>query len=373
MPDDSRWTIVDMPRSGLDAQQISVTDADGRGVTAGRSVSAATARVGPLRSIPEVLRSLGADPAQVFADAHVDLALFDDADSLISFAARGRLMRQCVAATGCAHFGLLVGQRNGLEQLGLVGLLVKYSPDVGTALRSLVRYFHLRVRGAVVTVGRDGDAASLGYEIVQQPGEASDQIVDGALAFEFNILRALCGAGWTPSEVCFAHREPSDAGPHRRFFQCPLSFDAARNALVFHASWLERRLPGDDPALRQLLQKQIDALEAEQGADLPAQVRSVLRTALLTRHAGAEQIAALFSMHPRTLARHLEARGTRFQALVDEVRFEIARQLLAQSNMDVREVAATLDYADASAFTRAFRRWSGTTPAEWRAKRVAAA
>jgi AraC-like DNA-binding protein len=220
----------------------------------------------------------------------------------------------------------------------------------------------------------DGDAASLGYEIVQRHGEAADQIADGALAFECNILRTLCGADWMPSEVCFAHREPADAGPYRRLFQCPLSFDTARNALVFSASWLERRLPTDDPALRALLQKQVDALEAEQGADLPAQVRSVLRMALLTRHAGAEQIAALFSMHPRTLARRLEARGTRFQVLVDEVRFEIARRLLlAQSNMDVREVAATLDYADASAFTRAFRRWSGTTPAEWRAERAAAA
>jgi AraC-like DNA-binding protein len=364
---------MDMPRSGLDAQQTSVTVVDCRGVTAARSSPAATARVGPLRSIPAVLRSQGADPAQVFADARVDPALFDDAESMISFAARGRLIRQCVSATGCAHFGLLIGQRNGLDDLGLVGLLVKYSPDVGSALRSLVRYFHLRVRGAVVTLAMDGDAASLGYEIVQRHSEASDQIVDGALAFECNILRTLCGADWTPSEVCFAHREPADTGPYRRLFQCPLSFDTSRNALVFHSAWLERRLPSDDPALRTLLQKQVDALETEQGADLPAQVRSVLRTALLTRHAGAEQIAALFSMHPRTLARHLEARGTRFQVLVDEVRFEIAQQLLAQSRMDVREVAATLDYADASAFTRAFRRWSGTTPAEWRAARAAAA
>jgi hypothetical protein len=207
----------------------------------------------------------------------------------------------------------------------------------------------------VVTLAVDGDAASLGYEIVQRHGEAADQIADGALAFEFNILRTLCAADWMPSEVCFAHREPADVGPYRRFFQCPLSFDTARNALVFPASWLERRMLTNDPALRKLLQKQVDALEAEQGADLPAQVRSVLRTALLT------------------LARQLQARGTRFQVLVDEVRFEIARQLLAQSNMDVREVAATLDYADGSAFTRAFRRWSGTTPAEWRAERAAAA
>jgi len=341
--------------------------------TLNRSSTEASARVGGVLEIPAVLRSLGADPVKVFADASIDLALFDDPDNVISFAARGRLVHQCVLATGCAHFGLLVGQHGGLNHLGLVGLLVKYSADAGTALRSLVRHFHLRARGAVVTLAQDGDMVSLGYEIYQRQSEATDQIVDGALAFEFNIMRALCGPGWVPIEVRFAHREPADTGPFRRFFRCPLVFDAADNALMFLADWLSHHLPSDDPMLRALLLKQVDALEAQHGGDLPAQVRSVLRTALLTGHAKGEQIAALFSMHPRTLARHLEARGTRFQVLVDEVRFEVACQMLDGSAMDIAQIAATLRYADPSAFTRAFRRWSGTTPAQWRAQQAAAA
>jgi AraC-like DNA-binding protein len=223
-----------------------------------------------------------------------------------------------------------------------------------------------------VTLTQDGGAASLGYEIVQRQGEASDQIADGALAFEFNIMRTLCGPTWAPSELRFAHGEPADTGPFLRFFNCPLSFDAGQNVLVFHASWLNHQLPTDDPTLRTLLQKQIDALEAEHGDDMRAQVCSVLRTALLTRQATADQIAALFSMQSRTLARRLEACGTRFQVLVDEVRFEIARQLLEQSAKDVRSIGEMLGYSDPSALTRAFRRWSGTTPALWRARGAAA-
>jgi AraC-like DNA-binding protein len=73
-------------------------------------------------------------------------------------------------------------------------------------------------------------------------------------------------------------------------------------------------------------------------------------------------------MHSRTLTRRLEAYGTSFKALADEGRFEIAVQMLRDTSLDVQGVAAVLDYADASAFTRAFRRWSGTTPAVWRAK-----
>jgi AraC-like DNA-binding protein len=317
-------------------------------------------------ALPSVLRSLGADPAQVVAEAGLDLALFDNPDNLISYAARGRLVNHCVTRTGCQHFGLLLGQQGGLHSLGLMGLLVKYSPDVGTALRSLVRYTYLHVRGAATTLAADEDMAMLSYEIHQPLVEATDQVGDGAVALLFNILRALCGPDWKPAEVRFAHRKPEDVAPFRRFFREPLRFDAEENALVFPVGWLSRQLPETDPQLRRLLQRQIDALEVRHGDDFPEQVRSVLRSALVTGQANAGQVAALFSMHVRTLNRRLIEFGTGFQELADEGRFEIARQMLEDSAMEVRQIASMLDYADASAFTRAFRRWSGTTPALWR-------
>jgi AraC-like DNA-binding protein len=274
-----------------------------------------------------------------------------------------------VEATGCRHLGLLVGQQGGLHSLGLVGLLVKYSPDIGTALRSLVRHTHLHVRGAKTTLAVDGDSVMLGYEIHQPRAEATEQTGDGAMAVLFNIMRTLCGADWKPDEIQFAHRKPENVGPFRRFFRAPLIFDAEQYAVAFAAYWLNRNLPSADAELHRLLQRQIDALEAQHGDDFPEQVRSVLRSTLVTGHAKADQVAALFSMHARTLNRRLNVFGIGFQELVDEGRFEIARQMLEDSAMPVSQIAAMLDYADASAFTRAFRRWSGTTPARWRATR----
>jgi AraC-like DNA-binding protein len=307
----------------------------------------------------------------VLAEAGIAPALFDDPDNRISYVGRSRLISLCVARTGCRHFGLLVGQQGGLHSLGLVGLLVKYSPDVGTALRSLVRYFHLHARGAVLTLDIDGDLATLSYGIYQPQVEAADQIGDGAVAMLLNIVRALGGPDWTPVEVRFAHRRPEDVGPFRRFFHAPLRFDAEQYGLVFSAAWLSRPLTDIEPDLHRLVQKQIDVLDARYGEDFPDQVRSVLRTALVTDQASAEQVAALFSMHSRTMNRRLNAFGTRFRELVDEVCFEIARQLLEDSAMDLSQIAGLLDYADGSAFTRAFRRWSGTTPSDWRAQRRA--
>ena len=332
----------------------------------------AALRIGATMALPAVLRSLGANPAELLAEAGFDLTLFDDPDNRISYAARSHLMGHCVARTGCQHLGLLVGQQAGLQSLGMVGLLVKYSPDVGTALRNLVRCMHLHVRGAVTNLETGDDTASRSYEIYQPGVEATDQIGDGAVAGLCNIMRTLCGPDWKPAEVQFAHRKPDDVGPFRSFFQAPLCFDTEKNAVVFTADWLNLRLPETDPELRRLLQQQIDVLEIRYGDDLPGQIRSVLRTALLTGHARSDQVAMLFSIHRRTLSRRLKDFGTSFQELLDEGRFEIARQMLEDTRMEVSQIAMTLDYADASAFTRAFRRWSGTTPAQWREDRKTA-
>ncbi len=317
--------------------------------------------------VPEVLRSLGADPDVILAEAGFAPGLFDDPDNLITYAARGRLMAHCVARTGCTYFGLLVGQRLGLHSLGLAGYLVKTSPDVGSALRSLGRFLNLHVHGAVMPLTLEGDSAMISYLAYQPHVEATEQIGDGAVAGLFNCMRALCGPRWKPAEVWFAHRRPAELRPFRQFFRAPLRFDTEQYALVFSADWLNRPSVGADPELLRMLRKETDKLAATHRGDFPEQVRGVLRTALLIGHGTADQVAALFSMHPRTLGRHLAAFGTNFQELAGEGRFEIARQLLENTTLDIGQVATALGYARASVFIRSFRRWSGTTPTAWRA------
>jgi AraC-like DNA-binding protein len=322
--------------------------------------------MGTALAIPEILQSLGANPAEVLAEIGYDLTLFDDPERRISLAAHNHIVSHCAIRTGCEHFGLLVGQRDGLHSFGLMGFLVKYSPDVGTALRSFVRYLHLHVRGASTRLTVEGSSAMLCYEINEPGVEGVDQVCDGAVAVMQNVLCALCGPDWRPTEAWFAHRRPADVGPFRRFFRVPLRFDAEQYALLFSAGYLQRPLPETDDALRRLLQKQIDDLEARFEDDFPEQVRNVLRTAIMTGHARADQVAALFGMHSRTLDRRLAPYGIGFQQLADESRFEIARQMLENSAMEIGRISELLDYAAPGAFTRAFRRWSGATPARWR-------
>jgi AraC-like DNA-binding protein len=325
-----------------------------------------TLSVGAFSHIPEVLRDLGADPAEVCAAAGLDRALFDDPGRRISYRTASHLFQVCTERTGCPHFGLLKGQKSGLDVLGLVGLLVKYSPDVGTALRNLVRYMHLHIRGAVATFKAEGKSATFGYEIYAPGAEATDQIADASLGTMFNIMTELCGPRWRPVEVRFEHGRPSNLAPFHLFFQAPLRFDMRENALVFAESWLSRPLPAASVELKRLLRDKVGELEAQYQDDFPAQVRCILRTALPTGHGTADQVAALLFMHSRTMHRHLAAFGTNFRTLMDECRYEIAQQMLRDTARDVSDIAYLLGYADKSAFARAFRRWCGCSAGDWR-------
>jgi AraC-like DNA-binding protein len=337
----------------------------------GGAANGGLVRVGTLLPIADILLGMGVDLTELLAAEGVDPKVFDDPDNQIPLTVHNRLIALAVVRSGCPHLGLLVGQRDGLHSLGLAGLLVRYSPDLETALRSFVRYLHTHVRGAKSALTVDGDVATLHWEIYQPGVEAVDQVGDGALAVMLNILRELCGPDWKPIEVRFAHREPAQLQPFRMYFRTTLTFDAEDYSMRFPAGWLQRPVPQADLALRRVLQKEIDAIEARHEADFPEQVRSVLRTALLTGHSRSDQLAALFSMHSSTLARRLKPYGVGFRELVDECRYEVAREMLANSGLDVSHIAAMLDYADASAFTRAFKRWSGITPARWRAQQAA--
>jgi AraC-like DNA-binding protein len=100
---------------------------------------------------------------------------------------------------------------------------------------------------------------------------------------------------------------------------------------------------------------------------LTRDLRRLLRTELLRDSCSAATVARLFSMHRRTLSRHLRIEGLAFRQVANEVRFEIACELLANTDMELSQIATVLRYSEPSAFTRAFRRWSGQAPSAWRA------
>jgi AraC-like DNA-binding protein len=313
-----------------------------------------------------MLREFGLDPDPLIRAAGLDPRLFDDGMSVISFAALGRLFTLCVARTNCPHFGLLVGQRATILSLGMVGRLMLHSDTVGDALRVLVANLSLHDRAVVPSLMISDGTALLSFSVYQPKAESAEQISDKALAVKVNALRALCGSDWNPTEVLLPRAAPADPEPFWRHFRAPARFNQETATLVFPARDLDLRVAGADPLLRGMLEERIQQLKGAQGCEFSDDIRRLLRTRLTSRRCSAEDIADLLTMHRRTLSRRLQG-GIGYRALTNEIRFEIARQLLEDSEVSLGQIGAALGYSEASAFTRAFRRWSGQTPTSWRA------
>lgn len=322
-----------------------------------------TQRVGGFTAVPALLERLGADPVATLAAVGLAPDALEWPDQRIAYAAMGALFEEAARRTACAHFGLLCGRTWRLAELGLVGEVVRHSATVGAGLRKLTVHQHLNSEGGAAFLMRHGDTVDFGYAIYAPGVAGASQIYDTMMAGGCNFMRDLCGAGWTPSEVLFPHDKPVDVNPHRHHFRAALRFNMEMCALRFPAYWLERAVTDADPARLRSAEREAEA--AGRGP-LVQQVYRALRVLLLQGHASGDEVAAVLAMHRRTLNRRLKAQDVTFQEILDEVRYEVARELLADTRIAIDDIAATLGYASVSPFVRSFGRWSGTTPGRWR-------
>jgi len=331
--------------------------------------SEGTLRVAAVTPVPDLLREAGLDPVSILAEVGLARDALDHPERLIPGAQLGMLLELCARRTGWEDFGLRVGERGGLRTLGLIGELARHAPTVGQALREIVLNLHLHDRMGVGLLDVTPHAVSLGYATYLPGMPGTRHIITGSIAIANNLLRELCGTGFALTEVRLPAREPRDPTPYRRFFRAPVRFNADEPLVVFPASWLAAPLALQSHAAeREQLQEYLATVVAATNDDLRDKLKRLLRVVLVHEGGSEDQVAAHFALHRRTLNRRLHALGVTFHGLVEETRFEIARQLLSDTDMSAMQIAAVLNYADASAFTRAFKRWSGATPLGWRAR-----
>lgn len=327
-------------------------------------------RIGPVAAIPDVLRQFGVAPSLPFARAGVPVSTFRDPENRIAFEALGLLMAECASATACDHFGLLVGERFELEGLGEIGHLMRNSATVGDALRALLLHLYLHDRGAVpILITLDASYVLLGYSIYRHATPGTAHLYDVAIAIGYRLLKAICGTAWRPAHVQLSHGRPKDPRPYRRLFGPQVRFDAEVSGILFAASWLDHPIPGADPELRERVMSAIRQARADSTMSFADIVRGAVHQMVLSGTSSAGNLALLFGIHERTLRKRLTAEGTSLQQLVGQTRFELAKQLLENTQLPLAEIASALHFADATVFSRAFRGWSKTSPRQWRIRR----
>lgn len=322
-------------------------------------------RVGALIQIPALIRAHGHDPTEVLAAAGLNPDLLSDPDNRLSFSARCRLFDACCQALACRHVGVLLGQQVELWHLGLIGVLMRCSSNLSEALGNLVRYQGFLTQMSVLRMEKGSYSTLFRY---REPLAAagSDQVGDAILAGLCTLMRSLCGADWAPIQVHFAHPAPPNLAPFHKHFRCPLVFSGNEYVLSFSSRHLSRPLANLDPGLMSVVQGYVENGLFSPQTCFASQVYASIETSLRSGKASSATVAALMGVPIRTLSRRLDRQGRNFQKMLDEVRYQAAARSLGDRGLKVDQIAEFLGYQNSASFTRAFRRWSGKTPAEWR-------
>jgi AraC-like DNA-binding protein len=322
-----------------------------------RSIRPAVARLG----------RLGVDVASLLSAVGVDHALLDDSDARLPHSLLLAIWDEAVARSGDDAFGIHVAEEVRPGAFDVLDYGIRSSATLGEGFERLVRYHRILHDAAVVDLRVEGDRARLLHSLPAEAGPLPRHAAEFILAGWLVVARQATGLDFAPLEVSFRHAAPVHLAEHRRVFRAPLSFGQPRNEMVVGRTLLDTPLVKSDPGLCAVLEPYVRELleRVPTTTTLAQRVRHLVAEGLPSV-ATAEVVARRLGRGRRTLNRQLGQEGVSFRSLVDELRHELALRYLAEPRMAVAEVGFLLGFSEASAFHRAFKRWTGITPAEHR-------
>ena len=325
-------------------------------------------RVGFLAIAPALLARRGVNVSEVLESAGLKATALDDPESTIPYSAMGRFAELAAERTHCPHFGLEIGSLIHLSALGSVGRLMQNALTLRSALQDFAAHQHRNSHGGVAYLLDDGPNTILGYAVYQPKVPGYKVICDGAALAAFNLICDLIGSERAREcEVLISRTEPVDPTPYREAFKVPIHFNASQTGVSFPRRFLALPISGADAHLRSKLEEEVLKTFRAGPLDIVSRVRRAIRVGLMTGHFSATEIAAKLGIERWTLDRQLEASGLPFRKALEEARYELTKQLLANTGLSITEISTIVGYTDPSALTRSFLRWAATPPSVWRA------
>jgi AraC-like DNA-binding protein len=284
------------------------------------------------------------------------------------------LLAAAAALEGDPYLALRLPAELPLRRYGLAELAARAAPTLRESLHQLARYAALVHPQLALSLVEDGDEAAWHQATPAHPRGVGRHAHEYGLAYVLvharaSLVRSPDGGDPLPlTRAWFAHARPRDLAPLDRFFGTEeLAFGAEDSGFRFARAHLDRPLATGDPRLLATIAGLADSALREQprtpelAPRVAAHVRARLPAALPP-----DDVAAALQMSARTLQRRLEAEGTSLTAVVDDTRAALARELLADPALALGEIAYRAGFADLATFSRAFKRWTGTSPGRFR-------
>ena len=308
------------------------------------------------------------DASGLLAGAGLDLEAPWDPKVMITAEAYYDLLERIAEQTDVTDLPVRVGASMRCDEYGALGLAWKAAIDLGGSLSRIERYARLWTgvveyevqpdpRGAWFILHRSGPRR-LGMRLSNE----------ATLASAVSLARQVCPVPFAPLEVRVKHPAPSSTAAHEDWFDCPLRFDADRDALLLSSDTLSQpNILGDEGISRYLVSHlEAELAEISDAGALVTEARNAIAQALSEGTPRMEAIARRLGLSTRSFHRRLSEHGVSFHSLAEETRRDLAEGLLRNERYSLAEIAFLTGFSEQSSFTRAFKRWVGATPASYR-------
>lgn len=334
--------------------------------TAHVSAAGGTAAVWAARPALTALVERGIDPEPPLRAARLSRAALMAPDHRLPHRAVEQFWEEAARASGDASFGLHVAETLPRGSADIIEYLGSASATVGESFARLGRYVRIFYDHSNVRLTVEPHQARIGFRAAYPAA----QFAEFSIALIVVRIRQWTGTDWVPDRARFQHARPDHDGELARLFRCPIELSAERNELVASPATLDLPHVNPDSRLLDILMRYADELLEALPArgDVAARASSAIARQIVASAPTLESIAQALRLNPRTLQRRLATQGLTFQSLLDEVRRGLALKYIGDAAISVAEIAYLLQFSESTAFARAFKRWTGDTPAQYRGR-----
>ncbi len=315
----------------------------------------------------DLVAEYGVSRQALFDAARVRPEVLDSPNGRLSFLDFNQLTYSAQALCGEPALGLVLGQRLNVSAHGILGYAVLSSANLGKAIQFALKYYRVLGLAYELELVLDDGRAELRAVESMPLGAASVFAAEGLMATLYSIACFLVGEPLQDVRVGFAYPPPAHARRYAEVFGVAAEFEQPWHWLSMPSEYLERPMALANPATVQMCEQQCEALLAT--LDVQEGLLTRVRRLLLARPGDfpdLEQAAREPHTSGRSLRRHLSSLGTTYQQVLDDVRKRLALQYLTTTQLPLYEIALLLGFNDSSNFRRAFRKWTGKLPSDYR-------
>lgn len=320
--------------------------------------------------VAKILASKELNLIEICDEAGFDIALLENPNQRFSCETINPLLNKAVEKSADPDFGLHLGEHI-LEFAGhILFTIMHHSPNLQTALDNFCRYYNLLSDFVTPVVDLQGS------QVILTSNNLTRGITHYRHALEAFICRYYCTFNWLIEgrleldEVHFVHPAPSDITTHKRIFKCPLLFGQNENGIIFNKKYLDYPISASNLEFLELLEDHAKTIQNKiyHSTSFTSHVKNAIIELLPLGRTDIDTVAKKLAMSKRNLQYKLKNEGISYQELLDKMRNHQAKYFLRQIEISIVEVAFLVGYSEQSTFNRAFKKWTGMTPGEYRHK-----